>query len=166
MSFCDLLRSSRGVSSSTPAWWPAVASWAARWPSCPPETRSQSTSSGHRAHLDTRGHITSSHKAQKPNSWTYNFIEVSGRNLESSLTSGFCMDFLNQREGGIVFCIRVSSFLLYRNCKRLRDLKKLKSQGKSVNKRRKTLKTFVWISSKNSVSGHWSYRQGQWHSAA
>ncbi len=40
---------------------------------------------------------------QKPNSWTYNFIEVSGHNLESSQTWGFCMDFLNQREEGIVY---------------------------------------------------------------
>jgi hypothetical protein len=40
---------------------------------------------------------------QKPNSWTYNFIEVSGRNLESSQTRGFCMDFFNHREGDIVF---------------------------------------------------------------
>ncbi len=27
---------------------------------------------------------------QKRNSWTYNFVEVSGHNLESSLTWGFC----------------------------------------------------------------------------
>jgi hypothetical protein len=32
---------------------------------------------------------------QKPNSWTYNFIEVSGHNLGSSKTWGFFMDFLN-----------------------------------------------------------------------
>ncbi len=43
----------------------------------------------------------------KPNSWTYNFFEVSGHNLES-----FFMDFLNPRDGGLVF-IRFSSFLLY-----------------------------------------------------
>ncbi len=40
---------------------------------------------------------------QKPNSWTYNFAEVSGHNLESFQTWGFCMDFLNHREGGMVF---------------------------------------------------------------
>jgi len=40
---------------------------------------------------------------QKPNSWTYNFFEVSGHNLESSHTWGFCMDFLNHREGDMVF---------------------------------------------------------------
>jgi hypothetical protein len=27
----------------------------------------------------------------KPNSWTYNFVEVSGHNLESSQTWGFCV---------------------------------------------------------------------------
>jgi hypothetical protein len=33
----------------------------------------------------------------------YNFVEVSGHNLESPQTLGFCMDFLNHGEGGIVF---------------------------------------------------------------
>ncbi len=61
---------------------------------------------------------------QKPNSWTYNFIEVSGHNLESSQTLGFCMDFLNCREGGMVFD-QFSFFLLYRNCKRLREFKEI-----------------------------------------
>ncbi len=32
-----------------------------------------------------------------------NFVEVSGHNLESSQTWGFCTDFLNHREGGKVF---------------------------------------------------------------
>ncbi len=32
------------------------------------------------------------------------------------------MDLLNHREGGLVF-YKVSSFLLYRNCKRLREFK-------------------------------------------
>ncbi len=31
------------------------------------------------------------------------FVEVSGHNLESSHTLGFCMDFLNHREWGMVF---------------------------------------------------------------
>jgi hypothetical protein len=39
----------------------------------------------------------------KPNSWTYNHVEVSGHNLESSQAWGFCMDFLNHREGGYGF---------------------------------------------------------------
>ncbi len=36
-------------------------------------------------------------RVRKPNSWTYNFIEVSGHKLESSQTWGFCMGFLNLR---------------------------------------------------------------------
>jgi hypothetical protein len=40
---------------------------------------------------------------QKPNSWTYYFVEVSGHNLESSQTWGFCTDILNHREVGMVF---------------------------------------------------------------
>ncbi len=36
---------------------------------------------------------------QKPNSWTYNFVEVSGDSLDSFQTWGFCMDFIKQREG-------------------------------------------------------------------
>ncbi len=40
---------------------------------------------------------------QKPNSWTFNFVEVSGHNLESSQTWCFCMDFPNHWEGDIVF---------------------------------------------------------------
>ncbi len=48
---------------------------------------------------------------QKPNSWTYNFVEVSWHTLESSQTGGFCMDFLNQREEGMFSMF--SCFLLY-----------------------------------------------------
>ncbi len=41
----------------------------------------------------------------KPISCKYNFVEVSGHNLESShsQTWGFCMDFLNHREGQMLF---------------------------------------------------------------
>ncbi len=54
---------------------------------------------------------------QKPNSWTNHFVEVSGHNLESSQTCGFCIDVLNHR---------FSSFTVYinwtfKNCKRLRE---------------------------------------------
>ncbi len=35
----------------------------------------------------------------KPNSWTYNFVEVSGHYLKSSNTWGFCVDFLIHRKG-------------------------------------------------------------------
>jgi hypothetical protein len=63
----------------------------------------------------------------------HNFVEVSGHNLDSAHTSGFCMDFLNKREGGIPpYSIRFSSFLLYsvqqlncRNCKRLREFEEI-----------------------------------------
>jgi hypothetical protein len=60
----------------------------------------------------------------KPIFWTYNVVEVSGHNLESSQTWCSCMDFLNHREGGMVF---FQVFLLsrlqctvtdHRNCKR------------------------------------------------
>ncbi len=63
--------------------------------------------------------------AWKPNSWSYSFIEVSGHNLESSQTWGFCIDFLNQREGGVWFSIRIFSFLIYRNCKRFREFEEI-----------------------------------------
>ncbi len=42
----------------------------------------------------------------------YNFFEVSEHNHESPQTWGFCMDFLNHREG-VWFSIRFSSFLPY-----------------------------------------------------
>jgi hypothetical protein len=38
----------------------------------------------------------------KLNSCTYNFVEVSRHNLEI-IRLDFCMDFLNPREGGMVF---------------------------------------------------------------
>ncbi len=60
----------------------------------------------------------------KPNSWTYNFIEVSWHNLESSQTWGFCMDFLNQREG-VWFSIRFSFSLLCKKCKSLREFEEI-----------------------------------------
>jgi hypothetical protein len=59
------------------------------------------------------------------------FFEVSGHNLESSQTLGFCMDFLNHMEGGVVFW---QVFLLSslqctithsRNSKRLRDFEEI-----------------------------------------
>ncbi len=50
-------------------------------------------------------------KPEAPNSWTYNFVDNSGHNLESSQTWGFFMDFLHHREGSMVFWF--SYFLLY-----------------------------------------------------
>jgi hypothetical protein len=41
------------------------------------------------------------------------------------------MDFLNHRERGIV-SIRFSSFLLYRNCKRLREFEEKEISSKAV----------------------------------
>ncbi len=81
------------------------------------------------------------HWFQKPNSWTYNFVEVSGRILESSQTWRFCIDLLNYREGGMVFyqvfllsplqCTVYSNWTVepVRGCV---SLKKYKSQGKAV----------------------------------
>ncbi len=70
---------------------------------------------------------------QKLNSWTYNFIGVSGYSLERSQSWGFCMDFLNHREGGIVFFyIRFPPFSFtetQRGCVSLK--KKYKFQGKA-----------------------------------
>jgi hypothetical protein len=68
------------------------------------------------------------------------------------------MDFLNHREGGIVF---YQVFLLspLQKLKRLRGIEEIEISSKVVvvtveeKERRKTLKTFVWISSKNSASG-------------
>jgi hypothetical protein len=41
------------------------------------------------------------------------------------------MDFLNHRELGMV-SYQVSSFLLYRNCKRLREFKEIEISSKAV----------------------------------
>jgi hypothetical protein len=41
------------------------------------------------------------------------------------------MDFLNHREG-VWFPIRFSSFLLYRNCKRLREFEEIEISNKAV----------------------------------
>jgi hypothetical protein len=60
--------------------------------------------------------------AWKPNSWTYNFIEVSGHNIQSSQTWGVCMDFIYHREGGMIF---YQVFLLYRNFKRFREFEEI-----------------------------------------
>ncbi len=50
-----------------------------------------------------RTYLKFRHAFQKPNSWTYNFVEVSGHNLESSQVWGFSIHFLNQRERGSGF---------------------------------------------------------------
>ncbi len=42
------------------------------------------------------------------------------------------MDFLNHREGGNGFLIRFSSFVLYRNCKRLREFEEIEISRQRV----------------------------------
>ncbi len=87
---------------------------------------------------------------QRPNSWTYNFIEVSSRNLESSQTLGFSMDFLNSMEGGIalyqIFVLSPSQKLqevawVWRN----KNLKAKRCRWLWIT-RRKTLKVFTGFS--------------------
>ncbi len=74
------------------------------------------------------------------------------------------MDFLNHREGeyGFLSGFPPFSFTVYNNStvetvRGCVSLKKLKSQGKApevtVISKEETLKIFVWISSKNFVSG-------------
>ncbi len=41
------------------------------------------------------------------------------------------MDLIYHREGGLVFC-QVSSFLLYRNCKRLREVEEIEISSRAV----------------------------------
>ncbi len=79
--------------------------------------------------------------ALKPNSWTYNHVEVSGHNLESSQTGFLPISFTETVRG----CV---------------SLKKKKSPAKLQRwlwiTRKKTLETLFWISSKNSASGWWA----------
>ncbi len=49
----------------------------------------------------------------------YNFVEVSGHNLESSVSALISLTI------GKGVWLRFSSFLLYRNCKRLREFKEI-----------------------------------------
>ncbi len=65
---------------------------------------------------------------EKPSSWTNHFVEVSGHNLESSQTCGFCIAVLHHR---------FSSFTVYSNwtLKTVRgcvSLKKTQSQSKAL----------------------------------
>ncbi len=105
--------------------------------------------------------------ALKPNSWAYNFAEVSGLNRERSQTWGFCLDFLNQKEGGVPFYqVLLRSPLQctvtnWRNCKRLREFEEIevsrqRSRG-DCKYQEETLRTFVWISSKNFASAQGFY---------
>ncbi len=46
------------------------------------------------------------HSLHKQNSWTYNFVEVSGHNLENSQTWGFCVQCLHYKPASNHFCSR------------------------------------------------------------
>ncbi len=77
---------------------------------------------------------------QKPDSWTYNFVEVSGHNLESSQTWGFRIQCLHYKP--------VPNSLLLRGGRGV----KFVSRGRwLLIARRKTLRTFVPITSENSA---------------
>ncbi len=75
---------------------------------------------------------------QTPNSWTYNFVEVFGHNLESSLTWGFFLHLLNHREwvcflsGFPPFFFTVYSSWTVETVIGCASLKKYKSQGKAM----------------------------------
>ncbi len=91
-------------------------------------------------------------RVQKQNSLMYNFVEVSGHNLESSQTWGLWMVFFNHRKGGMVF---YQVFLISPlqctvncwNCMRLREFEEIEISRQSCRG------DFVWISSKNTASG-------------
>ncbi len=75
----------------------------------------------------------------KPNSWTYNFVEVSGQNLESAQTWGFNIQFLHYKP--------VSNHVCWvgRGGNPLVEV--------TVNSKEETLKPFVPNTSKNLASG-------------
>ncbi len=79
-----------------------------------------------------------------PNSWTYNFVKVSGHNLESSRTRGFYMDFLGKGYGFLSHFLFFLYSVMYSNWT-------LSCRG-GWNRKKKSRKTFVWISTKNSAS--------------
>jgi hypothetical protein len=80
---------------------------------------------------------------QKPNSSTYNFVEVSGHNLESSPTWSFRIQCLHYKSVSNHFGSLGEGSKI---CKEV-----------TVNGKKETLKTFVPITAKNSASGL-SYR--------
>ncbi len=77
---------------------------------------------------------------EKPNSWAYNFIEVSGHNLESSQTWGF----------SILYNVYITNQFQATFAHGGRE--GVKSVSRTVNS--KDFKTFVPIASKNSASGN------------
>ncbi len=86
----------------------------------------------------------------KPTSWTYNFVEVSGHNLESSQTWVFQIQCLHYKPVSNHFCSREEGV-------------KSISRG-DCEKQREKLKTFVPITSMNSASGpSWNISVGGGH---
>jgi hypothetical protein len=82
-------------------------------------------------------------RCQKPNSWTNNFVEVSGHNLDSSHTCGFRIQCLHYKPVSNHFFLKGGG-----------GSKILQKRWLWIA-RRKTLKTFVPITSKNSASGYY-----------
>ncbi len=121
---------------------------------------------------------------QRPNSWTYSFVEVSGHNLESSHPWRFCMDILKGVWHEIFdfsfFHTSVSPGPLSILLVSFRFFSKIRGDNRewmfvcgvnvSLKKYKwvwivgkKTPKTFVWISSKNSASGrHYALYPNTW----
>ncbi len=105
--------------------------------------------------------------ALKPNSWTYNFVEVTRYNLESSrLEVSVLISYTIGK--GVWFSIRFCSFLLYSVqylTWKLKEVEWVWAWEREISRqscrdciwitRRNTLKNFnfVWISSRNSASG-------------
>jgi hypothetical protein len=86
---------------------------------------------------------------------SYNFVEVSGHNLDSTQTWGFCGDFLNRKEGGMVyyqfFLLSPLHCTLYSN--ELLELQEVAwifeeieiSRQVTLNSKEETSKTFAWF---------------------
>ncbi len=79
----------------------------------------------------------------KPHSWTYNFAEVSGNNLESSQTWGFCIQCLHYKPVSNHFAQAGAG-------------SKSVSRGDCEQQGEKLFETFVPITPKNLASGLWS----------
>ncbi len=98
---------------------------------------------------------------QKPNSWTYNHGEVFGHDLdESAQTQGFCMDFLNHSEGGMVF---YQVFLLspwQKRSKRFREFEEIEISSKAVDVTVNNKKFVVVYLINIENDGHVMYTEG------
>ncbi len=98
---CDFVSYGRSIGPCHPChlpWWTTPLAWS----EAALLLNVHKTQTWWKSHIACRLTVTYS-IVKKPNSWMYNFLEISGHNLESSQTWGFCMDFLNHREGSMVF---------------------------------------------------------------